>query len=323
MIGISVCKDLGEIHRLWHRHWPQECFFDLWPVRAVFQRHFRREPYAWIAERQGVFAGMLALSWIDEENCFGHFPGEVWHGRTWLEQNRLLAADPSVFKALWEAVPSGTEIRYLRMDSHPGADVGMEVDEFNYSFRPLQCGYDFNAYMAQFSSKTRKKFRAEIERLHARKVAFRYDRLADVDRLLRMNMDAFGANSYFSDQRFLNAFEDLVVWLHNHGLLRVTTVIVNGAMAAVDVGAVWNNTYTVVAGGTCADFPGVAKLINFHHLEWACRQKLDEVDFLCGEFNWKDRFLLTPRPLYRLVKRGNVKAQAATLPALESIRAAR
>lgn len=82
-------------------------------------------------------------------------------------------------------------------------------------------------------------------------------------------------------------------------------------MAAVDIGAVWNGIYTVVAGGACSDFPGVAKLINFHHLEWACGQQLREVDFLCGEFNWKNRFHLTPRPLYQMVKRVPVEAACA------------
>jgi hypothetical protein len=53
----------------------------------------------------------------------------------------------------------------------------------------------------------------------------------------------------------------------------VTSVLVGGEIAAVDIGAVWNGTYTVVAGGAGKEFTGVAKLINFHHLEWACREQ--------------------------------------------------
>jgi CelD/BcsL family acetyltransferase involved in cellulose biosynthesis len=68
------------------------------------------------------------------------------------------------------------------------------------------------------------------------------------------------------------------------------------------MGAIWNNTYTVLAGGTDVEFPGVAKLINLHHIQWACRQRLACVDFLCGDFNWKSRFHLVPRPLYELCK---------------------
>jgi hypothetical protein len=32
------------------------------------------------------------------------------------------------------------------------------------------------------------------------------------------------------------------------------------------------------------------------------------VDFLCGEFNWKERFHLATRPLYRLQKSRNVES---------------
>ena len=116
-----------------------------------------------------------------------------------------------------------------------------------------------------------------------------------------MNLDSFKEQSYFYDVRFLRAFENLVAWLQANKMLRVTTVLIGGRIAAVDVGAVWNQTYTVLAGGTHPDFPGVAKLINFHHIEWACQQRLKEVDFLCGEFNWKNRFHLSARPLYRIV----------------------
>ena len=73
-----------------------------------------------------------------------------------------------------------------------------------------------------------------------------------------------------------------------------------GAIAAVDVGAVWQNAYTVLAGGTNRAFPGVAKLINFHHLEVACHERFESVDFLCGDFGWKRRFRLVARPLYQI-----------------------
>ncbi|MDH3330668.1 MAG: GNAT family N-acetyltransferase, partial [Desulfobulbaceae bacterium] len=83
-------------------------------------------------------------------------------------------------------------------------------------------------------------------------------------------------------------------------MLRITTLLLGGTVAAVDIGAVWNNSYTVLAGATNPEFPGVAKLINFHHMEWACQQRLGAVDFLCGDFGWKQRFHLASRPLYEM-----------------------
>ena len=90
MLDINIYKDLAEVKRLWINHWPRRCFFDLWPVRACFQSQFNHSPYFMVARQNGEFRGLLALSWIDEEQCYGHFPGEIWHGKTWLEQNKIL-----------------------------------------------------------------------------------------------------------------------------------------------------------------------------------------------------------------------------------------
>ncbi|MFY9942949.1 MAG: GNAT family N-acetyltransferase [Desulfobacterales bacterium] len=299
MIEVSVCRDLREAKRHWQRHWPQQCLFDLWPVRACFQAEFNNSPYFLIASRRGSFCGMLALSWIDEKQCFGHFPGELWEGKTWLEQNKIPASDPAVAGALLDQVPAAAKIRYLTQP--PGLAAAAEtVDEIGYLFFPGQYDYCFPAYLQSFSGKSRKKMRVELDRLKARGVSWRHDNFADVDRMFRLNLENFKEYSYFSDDRFLRAFENLASWLQAKDLLRVTTVLIGGEVAAVDIGAVRGATYTVLAGGTHPEFAGVAKLINLHHLEWACRQRFAEVDFLCGEFNWKNRFHLTPRPLFQV-----------------------
>jgi hypothetical protein len=76
----------------------------------------------------------------------------------------------------------------------------------------------------------------------------------------------------------------------------------------VDMGCVYQGVYTLLAGGTNSRYLGVAKLINFHHMQRACEEKLKRVDFLCGDFNWKKLFHLTPRPLYLMT---NIVAKAA------------
>jgi hypothetical protein len=302
MLDVEIYTDLEEVKRLWMNHWPQRCLFDLWPVRACFQAHFDHSPYFLVARQNGNVSGMLALSWIDEAQCYGHFPGEIWHGKTWLEQNKIIAADPETCGVLLNHIPAAARIRYLTLPPYLTDDPLAAVDEIGYLFFPQQYEGSFQNYLQRFSGKTRKKFRCELNRLTAGGVSYRYDCPADVDRLFRLNLDNFKDQSYFSDPRFLNSFEKLAAWLHTAGLLRVTTVLIGGRVAAVDIGAVWGSTYTVLAGGTHPDFPGVAKLINLHHIEWACHQHLMEVDFLCGDFNWKNRFHLTPRPLYEIMK---------------------
>ena len=301
-MNIRVCSDLEQAHQLWVQHWSQNCLFDLWDVRACFQGQFERPPYFIVATEGPRFCGMMALSWLQEISSFAHFPGEVWNGKTWLEQNKIIAESTEVFRRLWEHIPDTAHIRYLTLDSCSWAEPQMVEDETGFLFFPPQYDYAFQTYRQGFSGKSRKKLRNELNRLEALGVTYRYDSFADIELLLKLNLENFGNQSYFSDARFLNSFENLAAWLSANDLLRITTVLVGGQVAAVDMGAVWNNTYTVLAGGTDAEFPGVAKLINLHHLEWSCHQRFTTVDFLCGDFNWKNRFHLTPRPLYQLNK---------------------
>lgn len=300
MLEVRVCESLEEGRRLWWQNWPTENIFDLWAVRACFQEVFNHRPCFLVAEQNGKIQGLMTLSWIEEEQCFGHFPGETWQGKTWLEQNRILARDSKVFRELVNHIPGSASIRYLTRESIKLNNEATVVDEIGYLFFPKQYGYSFQVYLQQFSGKSRKKLGRELAHLEALGLSYRYNRLEDIQYLFRMNKETFGKKSYFSDPRFLKSFEKLVVWLQAKGLLKVTTVILGGKVAAVDIGAVWGSSYTVLAGGTHTDFPGVAKLINFHHLKWACHQRMEVVDFLCGDFGWKERFHLKPRPLFLL-----------------------
>jgi len=319
LINVSICNDLEIAEKLWQRYWPRKCLFDLWPVRRCFQEQYQHQPHFLVASHGKRFAGMMALSRIDCTQGFGHFPGELWQGTTWLEQNKIVAADSYAARDLLSHIPEGSLIRYLCRDDRLGLNARAIEDETGYFFFPPKYHYVFEAYWNGFSGKTRKKIRTEIGRLTANGLKLRHNRRGDLDYMFRMNLERYQSRSYFNDPRFLNAFEGLADWLAANDLLRVTTVLIGGRIAAVDMGAVWNGTYTVLAGGTDAEFPGIAKLINLHHLEWACLERMTMVDFLCGDFNWKERFHLTPRPLYQIIEPHAVDMQHESQPWNQSV----
>lgn len=300
MRTVRVCDDVEECRHIWDCTWPVKSLFDMWPVRACFQDHFNRRPCFLVAEDNEKIKGLLALSWLEEKQYYAHFPGETWQSKTWLEQNKIPAASPKVFRELLASTPAQTHLRYLTPESLPATELADTVDETGYLFLPRLFNFSFQHYMQQFSGKSRKKLTRELLPLQSQGVTYRYNHLPDLELLFRMNLEAFGEWSYFYDPRFLRSFESLFSWLHANGILRITTVMIGGKVAAVDAGAVWRSTYTILAGGALADFLGIAKIINFHHLDWACRQRLEVVDFLCGDFGWKKRFHLTPRPLYEI-----------------------
>jgi len=295
-----IITDPERCRQAWEKYWPVQDIFDIWAVRQCFNTAFKRPLSFHLIEDKGRVVGFLPLSIVEETGEYVFFPGETWRGKTWLEQNRIIAQSPDVFNTLCDSVPGPLNLRYLR--GHPFLDglAQARPDETGYLFYPRIYDFSMDNFWLTFPGKTRKKLKADVKKMEARQLTWRYNHLPDLAEMFRLNMAAFTSDSYFSDARFYRSFERFAAYLKDMGMLRVTTAIVEEKIAAVDMGAVFNNTYTVVAGGTHPDFPGIAKVINLHHLEWACHNRMEAVDFLCGSFNWKERFHLSPRPSYEI-----------------------
>jgi len=295
MDSVRSVRDLEEARFLWESLMPREVVTGLWEVRECFHRHFRRPVHFLTLEGDGRPDGLLPLSWVEEAGGYAYFPGETWHGKTWLEQNLIVGEDPS---RLLDAVRAPYHIRYLSPGRGKAGGGQHMVDEIGYLFNPPAYGYDMDNYLACFSGKTLKRLRRETQWIREKRLTWRYDRMADLDVMVAMNISRFGRDSYFYDPRFRKGFVEMVRFFADQGWLRVTTALLGPNVAAVDVGVLYRGTYTLMAGGTDPDVPGIAKVINLHHMEWACEERIGEVDFLCGDFNWKKMFHLKERPLY-------------------------
>ncbi len=295
MPKIRVYTDLKECEQIWRELWPENCLFDRWDIRLAFHRHFQRPIHFVVAESFGRQVGLLPLSWIEEEGYYGCFPGETWNSKTWLEQNRIPAESEEIRQLLWAAAPDNTRLRYLLPEECP-ADA--QMDEIGYLFHPLKYNSHMDAYWAEFSGKSKKQLQREAGRFDHLGCRYQENQFDDIPWMFEQNLMNFGPKSYFHDSRFRNGFNAMLDRLREMGILRVVTVRVGGQTAAVDVGAVYRNQYTVLGGATDMAFTGIAKTINLLHLDWGCQNKIQEIDFLCGDFGWKPRFHLEARPLY-------------------------
>ena len=306
MKRIRIVSDLEECKAIWQEVMPYEYLTDLWEVRECFHRHFGNRLHFIVAQDGNHILGLLPLSWIDEFGCYGFFPGETWQGKTWLEQNRIICNGVYGIGDFLSLCPRRYHLRYLL--SLPGIPAGEQtVDEIGYLFVPPDHGYDMSNYLGEFSRKSRKNILRELAAIDSQGVTYRHDDLRDFDIMVELNMERFGSKSYFFDPRFRESFRALARMFQEKGWLRFTTVLIKDEPAAVDMGCVYRGVYTLLAGGTNSRHLGVAKLINFHHMQRACEERLDRVDFLCGDFNWKKLFHLTPRPLYLMT---NIVAKA-------------
>ncbi len=287
--------DLTQAEVLWRRQVPAETVFDSWEVRLAFHRHYRR-PLRFLTDKEtGGDLVFLPLCWVEEKGAWCMFPGETWANKTWLEQNRLRVGGLDR-DGLRRTLGGDFHLRYLVPD--PARQALLDVDETGYLFHPPACRYDMATWWAGFKPRHAKALRREVAALLGQGLSVRPGGLTDYEKLVQLNIDRFASTSYFADPRFRDGFREMLAFLSDAGALRVTVVERDGSPVAVDVGSVYRDRYTLLAGGTHAGFPGVAKLINLHHLEWACAARVAEVDFLCGDFLWKPLFRLTPRPLY-------------------------
>lgn len=305
MVELTPVSDPAACRELWQRYIPQEHITDRWEVRECFREAFGSQLFFLHVTEHEKPVGLLPLCYVPDRDYYGYFPGECWQGKTWLERNRLPVRDAQVAQALleWcEQRKMAYHLRYLLPDESL-MKGGPLVDEIGYLFRPADFDFDMQRYFAIFSRKSIKSILKEVEAFEARGVSYRLDDDADLESLIRMNLERFGESSYFADDRFTAGMRQLAELLRANGWLRMVTVLVDGEPAAIDMGCLYNDTLTLLAGGTHAEYRGIAKVINLYHMRRACEERIAEVDFLCGDFIWKPMFHLSPRPLYQLGNR--------------------
>lgn len=305
MLQVNTVTDPAACRELWQRCIPQEHITDMWEVRECFWESYRNQLLFLNVSENGRPLGLLPLCYVPEKDYYAYFPGEQWKGKTWLERNRVPVRDLQMSRELFgwlEERQMSYHLRYLLPDLSLGSEE-QTVDEIGYLFCPSEFDYDMDKYYARFSRKSIKSILKEVRVFEERGLTYRLDDYADLDLLIEMNRSRFGEHSYFADERFTDGMRRLAALLRERGWLRLVTVLVEGRPAAVDMGCLYNNILTLLAGGTHADFRGIAKVINLYHMRQACADRLEEVDFLCGDFFWKPMFHLQPRPLFQLSNR--------------------
>jgi hypothetical protein len=291
---LDLCEDL------WHTYVEPRLISDTWEYRLCFHRHFKNDSrFLLMEDAQGV-AALLPLSYVRQLEMFVAFPGDMWKGKTWSERNPIYLREPRFLFEILHACPDRTYLRYL---DFPCDDLlsGVDLDELGYVLYPGELGYDVDRYIQRLSRKRFKDINKTIGNILSREHHFHINRLNDFDTMVRMNVACFGTNSYLHDPRFRDSLRDLMNTLHRNGRLHMVSLDIEGKTAAVDLGALHNDIYTVFLGGTDPSYLGVAKVMNMHHIRFACNQRLAKVDFLCGDFHWKKLWRLDPEPLYKYV----------------------
>ncbi|HJX35027.1 MAG TPA: GNAT family N-acetyltransferase [Desulfatiglandales bacterium] len=301
--------DLETCRQLWNAFLPVSVVSDMWEFRMCFHRQYGHRPYFMILEDAEGVSGMMPLSCIDSSNKISFFPGEIWNEKTWLERTPFYVRDRGIIDELFYSCPEGTYLRYMEPLQEPYSHLQV-LDEIGYVLYPSQLDFKLEAYFGRFSHKKYKSIVKVTDSIKEQGSRFYVNRLEDFDTLVRMSIESFGENSYLHDRRFRDSWKDVIHFLHKNGWLRMISLEIMGKTAAVDIGSLYKGVYTVYLGGASRDLPGVAKVMNMYHIEYAFINRLLKMDFLCGDFHWKKLFHLTPEPLYKFVSPALVEEYA-------------
>ena len=296
---ISYITELEECERLWRLLIRPKSISDLWEFRLCFHRYFDHRPcFLLVEDREGI-AGMVPLSYVENMDLFVFFPGELWKDKTWIERTPIYLREPDLIQDVLRSCPKRTYLRY--MDVPEAIDFAdLTVDEIGYVLYNRGLGPDLAHYRHRFSNK---KFKAILKEVgsYMKNASFHLNRLEDFDLIVDMSVEYYGKDSYLHDSRLREGFRDIMFFLQQRGWLRMVSLEIEGRTVAVDLGALRQGTYTLFLGGADRAFPGVAKVMNMHHIEFASENGISKVDFLCGDFHWKKLWHLDPEPLFKFV----------------------
>ncbi|MBN1930477.1 MAG: GNAT family N-acetyltransferase [Desulfobacterales bacterium] len=300
MLKKKYIRDPSSCRELWKKLLKPIKNSDSWEFRNCFQKHYKNPLcFMLLEDNQGIQA-MLPLSYLESKDQYVFFPGETWNYKTWLERTPFYCRNPQTIMNVFSECPENTYLRYIR-SPETFETQNLEVDEIAYGLHPGRMAFDISIYFNRFTTKRLKEIKKEIAKLTGSKAVYKINRLEDFDQMIEWNLERYHTNSYFFDARFRESFRELMYLLFSKGRLRMVSLIINGKTAAVDIGAVYKSTFTIYAGGTNPIFPGAAKVINMYHIESAFYHKFSNVDFLCGDFNWKKFWHLDSEPLFKFV----------------------
>ena len=300
MIERRVVTDPYQCERLWKSLIPVRSVSDLWEFRMCFHHFYKNRCCFHVMEEKGNIYGVLPLSHIDNLDIMAFFPGETWKNKTWIERTPIYAINHDILYRLLSDCADRTYLRYVECDAEYMPEH-MIADEIGYVVYPELLNYDRENYRTRFSNKKFKSIMRDVNTILDMGATFHINRVEDFELLVEMSIERYGDDSYLQDTRFRKSFREVIGFLNQKGYLRMVSLELEGKTAAVDVGALYNGVYTIFLGGVFSRVPCLPKAMNMHHIDYALKNRIYKVDFLCGDFNWKKLWHLDEEPLFKLV----------------------
>lgn len=149
--------------------------------------------------------------------------------------------------------------------------------------------------------------RRDWKLIESKKPEIIIDNYSNLDKLIELSMIRFaekGEDTDWEDKRRIEAFKQ-VIELGRQAesyTVRMITVKIGDAIAAVDLIAIFNGCYyPLKCGYDVSHFPGIGNYVNLFEIKDALSLNMKKMDFLEIDYGWKNKWF-DQIPLFRYQK---------------------
>ncbi len=298
-----VETDLSQCQLLWEEFSPNESLFDLWDFRLAFWRGYQYQPYFITLSFQGKIISVLPL-WFDKED--GQY---TWFGGSWPDENIFFSRISKTIPLLLKLIPGKTRLFCIRSQegiTNQGNFLDMDEEKYILDLKNLSSLDDF---WASLRKKKRYNLKRDWKRIQALNPEIVINDFSHLETLFKLNIDRFKEmvlddnKSTFLSKEKQKTFKEIVNLAKDYQVRMVSTKI-DGKVVAVDLAALYKQTYYCLAGGCDIEkYSGLGTFANLQLIKDAIElENIDLIDFLQGDVNWKASWQLGKRPLFKFTK---------------------
>jgi hypothetical protein len=297
MIEIKVIQDLATAQLLWNKLSPQTSLYDLWEFRLCF---YRSEPwplYFYTAYDGQEPVALLPLQFNEDLQCLEFF------AENFMEFNRPFFAAgyeyllPQLFQQDF-----GRDVKIYDLEGSDAFTSSLPLEDYIYLLE-LPGLTSFDDYLRQAFSDGHK--RANFKRLFSllerdHQVEVIHNDFKDLDLIMDLNVQRFGAESYLHTERDRQPFRELIKLSLDW---QAITIKVDGVKLAGSLSVIYQGVYSyLIVGSDISKINNVFKYLTKTNLELALASSAKVFNCSLGDCNWKSHWHLARHPQYKFIK---------------------
>lgn len=283
---IRVETETSACQALWERFSPHAHAWDDWDLMYAFHDQDHYQFHFMVHASDGVDDGLVPLVRDNRDGSYELFGGSY-------PDARVLWILPAQFPAFCEAFPDRTDLFDLKgafvdslLAANPQLAPHFTEEDQRYYLVPAEFDNDFYHHIQTFSSEKRKGFLYDLRKVQEKNLALRWSEDDESDLFIALVNRNFGAESDYATPAGQAELKRVIHDLQVSGWLRTLVISVDGVPQACSMSACHAGHWIALYASSNNDIKNLGKLLNVETIQAACREGVDEVNYMTG-MAWK------------------------------------